>query len=52
MTDFTIELFIVSEGGKISALDWESVDSVGTPFPGNCMCIFSKSKFSWDIWET
>ncbi|RFU65113.1 hypothetical protein [Peribacillus glennii] len=30
---FTIELFIASEGGKISAADWESEDSVGTPFP-------------------
>ncbi|OHX50695.1 hypothetical protein [Cytobacillus oceanisediminis] len=30
---FTIELFIASEGGKISASDWESDDSVGTPFP-------------------
>ncbi|PWW32321.1 hypothetical protein DFO73_101585 [Cytobacillus oceanisediminis] len=30
---FTIELFIASEGGKISATDWESEDSVGTPFP-------------------
>jgi hypothetical protein len=30
---FTIELFIASEGGKISATDWESTDSVGTPFP-------------------
>ncbi|MGM0924048.1 MAG: hypothetical protein ACQEWW_23055 [Bacillota bacterium] len=30
---FTIELFIASEGGKISATDWESADSVGTPFP-------------------
>ena len=30
---FTIELFIASEGGKISASDWESADSVGTPFP-------------------
>jgi hypothetical protein len=30
---FAIELFIASEGGKISATDWESEDSVGTPFP-------------------
>ncbi|USK29918.1 hypothetical protein LIT32_07355 [Bacillus sp. CMF21] len=30
---FTIELFIASEGGKISATDWESENSVGTPFP-------------------
>ncbi|MFS0777652.1 hypothetical protein ABC255_16830 [Neobacillus sp. 3P2-tot-E-2] len=33
VTVFTIELFIASEGGKISATDWESADSVGTPFP-------------------
>jgi hypothetical protein len=30
---FTIQLFIASEGGKISAIEWESADSVGTPFP-------------------
>lgn len=30
---FTIELFIASEGGRISASDWESADSVGTTFP-------------------
>ncbi|WP_051348370.1 hypothetical protein [Peribacillus kribbensis] len=30
---FTIELFIASEGGRISADDWESEDSVGTAFP-------------------
>lgn len=30
---FTFELYISSEGGKISASDWESEDSVGTPFP-------------------
>lgn len=30
---FTIELYIASEGGKISATDWESANSVGTPFP-------------------
>lgn len=28
-----LELFILSESGKISAQDWESEDSVGTPFP-------------------
>lgn len=28
-----LELAILSEGGKISATDWESEDSVGTPFP-------------------
>lgn len=28
-----LELFILSEGGKISATDWELEDSVGTPFP-------------------
>ncbi|MDI2587259.1 hypothetical protein OR571_09120 [Psychrobacillus sp. NEAU-3TGS] len=33
VTNFTIELFIASEGGKISATDWESENSVGTPFP-------------------
>ena len=33
INSFTIELFISSEGGKISATDWESVDSLGTPFP-------------------
>jgi len=30
---FTLEIVIASEGGKISAEDWESADSVGTPFP-------------------
>ncbi|QWI47736.1 hypothetical protein [Bacillus mycoides] len=30
---FTLELFVASEGGKISAKDWEAADSVGTPFP-------------------
>ncbi|MEF7441677.1 hypothetical protein V4V36_24400 [Paenibacillus lautus] len=30
---FTIELFIASESGKISAIDWEAIDSVATPFP-------------------
>lgn len=30
---FVIELFIASESGRISALDWEATDSVGTPFP-------------------
>ncbi|NOU73976.1 hypothetical protein GC098_21675 [Paenibacillus sp. LMG 31458] len=37
---FTIELFIASEGGKISATDWESADSVGTPFPAVITGIF------------
>ncbi|MFP7344021.1 hypothetical protein [Bacillus safensis] len=48
---FTIELYIASEGGKISAMDWESVDSVGTPFPAqityysfpNTMGLFGRS---------
>ncbi|MES9683257.1 hypothetical protein ABWK22_10110 [Gottfriedia acidiceleris] len=30
---FTIELYIASESGKISAIDWELGNSVGTPFP-------------------
>ncbi|CDN46082.1 hypothetical protein, partial [Paenibacillus sp. P22] len=33
VSHFTIELFITSESGRISAVDWESIDSVGTPFP-------------------
>lgn len=33
VTVFSLELFIASESGKISARDWESLDSVGTPFP-------------------
>lgn len=36
---FTIELFIASEGGKISATGWESLDSVGTPFPAKITSI-------------
>ncbi|MCM3737262.1 hypothetical protein M3215_16005 [Bacillus cytotoxicus] len=36
---FTIELFVASEGGKISAADWESEDSVGTPFPAQITLI-------------
>ncbi|MCJ1907740.1 hypothetical protein [Planococcus ruber] len=33
VTAFTIEIFVASESGKISALEWEQVDSIGTPFP-------------------
>jgi len=33
VSHFTIELFIASESGRISAADWESIDGVGTPFP-------------------
>lgn len=32
---FTIELFVTSESGKISASEWELIDNVGTPFPAN-----------------
>lgn len=49
VTDFTIELFIVSEGGKISALDWESVDSVGTPFPAEIVCVSFQNQNSVGI---
>lgn len=30
---FTVELFISSENGKISAMEWESPEHVGTQFP-------------------
>lgn len=33
MVAFTIELFIASESGRISATEWELIDNVGTPFP-------------------
>lgn len=32
---FTTELFVASEGGKISASEWEQIDSIGTPFPAS-----------------
>lgn len=30
---FSIELFVASESGRISATEWELIDNVGTPFP-------------------
>ena len=35
VTAFTIELFVASESGRISATDWELIDNVGTSFPAH-----------------